>query len=328
MVMNIVYACDDNFAEIMGVSILSLLERNQSVENINFHILEMAISDENKEKLKKIVIQYNRIICFYSLDCLKSKLDKMSQQRGGSSTFSRLYVSQFLPNIETRALYLDCDTLVMDNLSDLYNQDFEGNIVCGVLDIISKQHRKVIGLADNDIYVNAGILLIDIVAWKKAEIEKTFDQIIYQFKGNVPYADQGILNLALKGQIKCVHPRYNCMSIFTTFSFDELLEYRQPSCCLSSFDVEKAKKNPAIVHFVTLFCIARPWVKNANGMYFDKWREFKDKSPWATLPFRKDARKKIHRILAGFYKNTPKWVSLPVIGLLHSRIKPQLRRFL
>lgn len=323
--MNIVYACDDNFAEIMGVSILSLLEHNAN-DLVNIHILENRISQENKEKLNKLVSLRQGYLFFHSMLDVTPDCSALQQDRGSISQFSRLWLSHFLST--DRILYLDCDTLICDSLNEFYNQNLEGNIVAALCDCVSKQHRQNIGLKENEVYFNSGVMLIDLNAWKTANIESKFVPIILQYEGKVPYADQGLLNIALRHQVKIIEPRYNCMSIFTEFTFDELLEYRQPSCCYSSFDIEKARDNPAILHFVTLFCIARPWVKNVQGVYFDRWRECKNKSPWATLPFRKDARKKIHRILASFYKNTPKWVSLPVIGLLHSRIKPQWRRFL
>lgn len=42
--MNVMYAADDNYAEIMGVSILSLLKNNTEISNINIYIVEDGIS--------------------------------------------------------------------------------------------------------------------------------------------------------------------------------------------------------------------------------------------------------------------------------------------
>lgn len=50
--MYIVYASDDNFSDIMGVSILSLFENNKD-ENINIYILDSNISKDNKDKIGK-----------------------------------------------------------------------------------------------------------------------------------------------------------------------------------------------------------------------------------------------------------------------------------
>ena len=51
--MYIVYASDDNFSDIMGVSILSLFENNKD-ENINIYILDSNISKDNKDKIESM----------------------------------------------------------------------------------------------------------------------------------------------------------------------------------------------------------------------------------------------------------------------------------
>ena len=54
----IVYAADDGFASIMGVSLLSLLKNNQDLENLRVTIFNSGISDENKEKIEEIFRKY------------------------------------------------------------------------------------------------------------------------------------------------------------------------------------------------------------------------------------------------------------------------------
>lgn len=322
--MNIVYASDDNFAEILGVSMLSLFENNKDVASITVYVLEDSIRDNNKFLLESVATSYGRKLVFVPLNELKSKLTAMNQQRGSSSTFSRLFLSQLIPHECERLLYLDSDTIVRHSLNDFYNQNFEGNVVCGVMDCISKQHRARVGLKENDIYINAGMLLIDFQAWLKEGIEQKIESVIEKFKGNVPYADQGIVNQALHGYIKCVHPRYNCFTVYTFFDFNDLLEFRQPSACPSSTDIEDATKDPSVVHFVTLFCASRPWYKDSKGPYFEEWKNYKRLSPWANAPERVMKRSLNRLVCSKIYDILPKCVSLTILGFFHSRLRPLL----
>lgn len=322
--MNIVYASDDNFAEILGVSMLSLFENNKDVENITVYVLDDSIKGDNKEKLQSVATNYNRKIVFIPLKDLKQKLASMNQQRGSASTFSRLFLSQLIPHDCDRLMYIDSDTIVRHSLKDFYNQDFEGNIVCGVMDCISKQHRARVNLSENATYINAGMLLIDFKAWLENGIEQKIESIIEKFNGKVPYADQGIVNLALQGRIKCVHPRYNCITVYTAFDFNDLLEFRQPSACPSSTDIEDAKKDPTIAHFVTLFCVSRPWLKGAKGPFYEEWRKYKKMTPWKDYPLRIGKVSFSRRICATMYEVLPHSVSLTILGFLHSRLRPVL----
>lgn len=322
--MNIVYASDDNFAEIMGVSMLSLFENNKDESEIVAYVLDSDIKDDNREKLELLAKQYGRQLVFVSTKEVSGQLNSVKQDRGGASQFARLFLSKLLPDTCERVLYIDCDTIIRHPLKELYETDFEGNIICGVMDCISKQHRARLGLKENATYINSGMMLIDLCAWRDQHIEEKIEAVIKKFNGHVPYADQGIVNLALQGRIKCVHPKYNCISVYTAFSFNDLLEYRQPSACISSAEIEEAKKDPVVAHFVTLFCISRPWMKNSRGPFFDDWRFYKQMSPWKDAPERVERKGRIQKISGVLYKYAPRGVSLTILGFLHARVKPVL----
>ena len=59
-VVHIVYAADDKFAEILGVSLVSLYENNQDMEKIIVYILDSGIVEEKKQKLLAICRNYRR----------------------------------------------------------------------------------------------------------------------------------------------------------------------------------------------------------------------------------------------------------------------------
>jgi len=310
----------------MGVSMLSLFENNKDVAEIVVYVLDTDIQDENKRKLQQIADQYKRQVVFVSTKDVSDRLNSIKQDRGGASQFARLFLSQLLPQECDRVIYLDCDTIVRHSLEPLYTEDFEGNVLCGVMDCISKQHRARLGLKENALYINSGMMLIDLHAWRDRNIEGNIESVIRKFNGHVPYADQGIINLTLQGAIKIVHPRFNCISVYTAFDFNDLLEYRQPSACPSSLEIEEAKKDPTVAHFVTLFCLSRPWYRNAVGPFFDEWKHYKLKSPWRDSPERFAKKNKFQKIGASLYKYAPRSVSLTLLGFLHARVKPMIMR--
>lgn len=324
--MNVVYASDNKFAEIMGVSILSLFENNKDSETINVYILDGNIGDENKERLKNLACSYNREMIFIPIGKIKSEFTKILSDRGSEAQFARLFISRLLPEDCERCLYLDCDTLIRHSVKSFYESDFEGNVVCGVMDCVSKQHRFVLGIGENDVYINSGVMLIDLEAWRKNCIEHKISEIIKSFDGRIPYADQGCVNLALNGKIKKVHPCYNYFSLYSVFTFSELQQYRCPSGYLSQLEIEEAKKDPIIVHFISLFCVGRPWFKDADGPFFGEWLSCKRKSPWKNEPSRSDQRGLFQKLGYAFYRYVPRKISLGFLGLLHVRIKPLLMK--
>ena len=65
----------------------------------------------------------------------------MKQQRGSLSTFSRLYLGDLLPDYVTKSLYLDCDLLILKNISEMYNTNIQDYYCAGVNDCISKERK-------------------------------------------------------------------------------------------------------------------------------------------------------------------------------------------
>ena len=60
--VHIVYASDDGFSEILGISMVSLYENSKDMESIAVYILDSGITDTNKKKLESICKTYNRAL--------------------------------------------------------------------------------------------------------------------------------------------------------------------------------------------------------------------------------------------------------------------------
>lgn len=162
--MNIVYAADDNYAEMLGISIISLFENNKDCEEITVFILDDKIKSGSKEKLNFVAEKYARKIKFYPIPNLNELVgvEIKTNERWSLSTFSRLFLEKILPDEIDKVIYLDCDILVNDSLEKLYDTNLGGNYCGGVSDCIGKNHKKNIGLKPDDIYINAGVMLISL----------------------------------------------------------------------------------------------------------------------------------------------------------------------
>ena len=49
--MNILYTCDDNYVWLMGISVISLFENNQNINEITVYLLGEKVKDKNKQIL-------------------------------------------------------------------------------------------------------------------------------------------------------------------------------------------------------------------------------------------------------------------------------------
>ena len=283
---HIVYATDDNFAEILGVSLVSLYENSKDVDDIIVYVLDSGISDENIKKLKSLPKKYSRsdLSFIKATDISKELSMNVNLDRGSLSQYARLFVSSVLPAKLDRVLYLDCDIIINKSISELWNLDIKGKTIAALKDAFSKQYRKNIDLEPDDIMFNSGVMLIDLDKWRRENIESKLLEFIRKKNGKIQQGDQGALNAILSKETFCLEPRFNSVTIFYDFSYEEMMIYRKPVDFYPREEIELAVREPSIIHYTTSFLSKRPWYEGCQHRYVAEWFKYKDMSPWSDKP--------------------------------------------
>ena len=133
--MDIVYSSSDSYCEIAGVSILSLLEHNRNVKELNLYLIDNQISAENKQKLEGMIASFGRTLTYLAHpDIEKRSATEINVGRWNISTFYRLFLPSMLPETVKKVLFIDCDTLVMQDLTPLWEMDMGDKWLYGVDD--------------------------------------------------------------------------------------------------------------------------------------------------------------------------------------------------
>ncbi len=327
--MNIVYSSSDSYAEIAGISIVSLFENNKDEKDIVIYIIDNNISYENKKKLLNTANYYNRNIVFVpKVDLEKITNTKIYTGRWNIGTYFRLYLSSILPTDINRVIYIDCDTIIRQSLSEIYNINLGNCSVAGVDDCRSNLYRIDIGCEPNSIYINNGFMLIDLNKWRKQNIEDKFTEFISNRKGDCTYMDQAPLNgvLGPKNEIYELEAKYNAQRIFFDFSYKDLMKLRKPNHHLTEKEYNEAINNPVVVHFTPVFITGtRPWQKKDNHKFTCEYRKYKNMSEWKDAPYRKDDRKLKKKIMTILCRNCPKFIMIPIMSYLHATWYPKKR---
>ena len=273
--MNIFYATDDGYARFAGISIVSLFENNKMSKEINVFIIDDGISVNNKEKIKSIGQKYKRDIEFLKFDTICSEL----KNKDGFSTaaYGRLFLSSLIKL--KKIIYIDCDTIVNDSLEELYKYDLEDKIIGGVQDNVANYMRMVVGLGESDRYINSGVLLIDLEKFGSGNYEKKIIEFIGKYNGKVPHHDQGVINGVFKDKIKILHPKFNTMSQFWELNSKQTKLLYNIEKFYSDEEINLAKKNPTIVHFIEKF-YRKPWYEGCTHPMYMQYLYYWELSPW------------------------------------------------
>ncbi len=282
--MNIVYGCDDKYVFILATSLVSLLQSNQNVKELNIYLVSDNISLKNKQLLQNMVEEYNRkltILPFFDF-CEEIGID-VDFGHYSAAAYIRLFLARILVSLD-KVLWIDCDTLVLKSLEPLWNIEM-GDCVCAACADNSVVGKQKCQFTQSDKYYNSGVLLIDLNKWRKNNIENKCLQTLIQQKGYSFDVDQGILNRVLKGYIYTLPLKYNVSSkdyIYGISISDCINEFWDSN--LEYYPVTERKEaltDPVIVHFLEDHSgMSRPWYKKCVHPKRGLWKSFIKMTPW------------------------------------------------
>jgi lipopolysaccharide biosynthesis glycosyltransferase len=262
----IVMACDEAYAMPLAVAIRSIAEANRSRECVDVVVLSNDFSQEMKRQVEAsapsdVVIHWVFVdLCqFDQCSGILTHTSKM--------VYARLLLPYLLPSNVVRALYLDADILIVDDLDSLWGMDLEGYALGAVPDLDAADNAERLSLSAEECgnqsgfgsrlghsYFNAGVLLVDLPKWRQEEISERAIGYLTDYP-HAPYADQDALNVACAGRWKRLDNRWNLQGP----------EHGQDPVRLNDI-------RPAILHFC---CKAKPWNAsslNSSEKFYDKYR--------------------------------------------------------
>ena len=274
----VILAADNNYAPYMSVLMISILENAKSKPYFDFYLLvPNNFKDEYKSKIELDCSFYNnKQINFVNMQNAFSQTKKMISHIT-EQTYYRLRAAEILPTKYNKCVYLDIDTIVNGDLSDLYNIDLEDNYVAGVKapgyhfsPDGNIKYCERIGIPSIDQYINAGVIILNL---EKIRENNLTPILCEEALKNYPTVDQDVINKIFYNHIKHLQFKYNVMTtrifeedkkLLKIFNKEELLEART-----TSFIIHYADKT-------------KPW-NNNKCIFANYWWKYAKKSSFYNL---------------------------------------------
>jgi len=193
------------------------------------------------------------------------------------ATLYRLLLEQILPSDIERLIYLDGDIVVLDSLAPLFDAELGGRALGAVRDANSPWCAGIcgpdwqrLGLAPDSPYFNAGILLIDLAAWRRERIgERALDVLRRQ---SPQWADQDALNIILEGRWTELPRRWNLQTADVSGN--------STGWAVFGDDTRAATADPAVIHYSGIGQ-PKPWQLGCAHPALATWLEWLDRSAWS-----------------------------------------------
>lgn len=203
-IIPVFFATDENYVPYLGVSLQSLIAHTAHNKHYEIYILHDSLSEYARQQLSEFK-QKNVNISFLKVsDHLQQYQSRLKNNLAfwNQPTYYRLALPLLTANYD-KILYCDCDTVFLDDVARLYEQDIEDNYLLAVQDADHpyyiperiEQMKTELKLADTSRYFNAGILVMNVALMRQNNLFDRFIELRETIK-YLPYHDQDILNSA------------------------------------------------------------------------------------------------------------------------------------
>jgi lipopolysaccharide biosynthesis glycosyltransferase len=208
--MNIAFCINNTYADKAAVVMTSVLENHPDTQ-VHFYIFSSDLCDDSLLMLQKLQTKYKNFTV-QKVNVHKQLFNNLPLTVGyiPIEAYYRYLIADLLPELN-KILYLDADLIVDKNISDFYNTDLGNYYLAGAegLYVTESGHKPNIGLTDNDAYINAGVLLMNLKQMRQNKLGSKLLEATKKLQNKIKYQDQDIINIVCKGKILIVDSIYN-----------------------------------------------------------------------------------------------------------------------
>lgn len=220
-IVPIFFSCDDKYIPYLAVTIESIVKHISKDKYYELNVLHAnSICPQNQIKINESYSRDNVKINFVDISYYVEKFSKRLHTRDyySKATYYRLFIPNLYKEYD-KALYLDSDIVVLDDIANLYNIDLKDNLVGAIPDEAVSKVPEFINYVVNRIqvnsehhYFNAGVLLMNLKKLREIDFEEVFINLIEKVTFNVAQ-DQDYLNTICKDRVHYIDKVWNKMPL-------------------------------------------------------------------------------------------------------------------
>lgn len=272
----IVFISDNNYIIPTATSINSIIKNKHCKTRYHIIILHDSITEDNIKIFEKFNSKDIKI------DIVRpSNADYLLSIKEQKNYISPAVLFKFaIPDIlksYDKILYIDGDSLIMDDLYELYNtniNEYYAGVVKDIHPIVTKENEKI----GTKSYFNAGVMLLNIKKIINDGVhEKLNSEEILDMTRKFYFFEQDTYNVIFDSKIKFLHPKYN-------FIIESWNRYGLNTAC-EIFELNE-KEGKRLYDSATIYHLAspeKPWIYK-DGLMRKTWEKYYKSSPFSFMP--------------------------------------------
>ncbi|MBR3416637.1 MAG: glycosyltransferase family 8 protein [Clostridia bacterium] len=214
-VIPVFFACNDRYVPYLDTAIISLVSHVSDDNEYRITVMKTDISEENQRALKKHA-KTNVSIEFFDvqdmLEPVKGKLPEMFYF--GVAAYFRFFIETSFPQYD-KAVYLDSDVILLEDIAELYRTDIGDNLVGAVYEqntdrspMFTNYVEDIIGIPYYT-YFNSGVMVMNLKEFREFKVQDRFIGMLTEYNFDCLAPDQEYLNVICHGRVKYLPTGWN-----------------------------------------------------------------------------------------------------------------------
>lgn len=215
MTADFLFVSDDHYVKNLGIAAYSVLHNMcPSADRVRIFVMDCGITEEHKAQLRQQAERFdNAEMYFHNIERQLDEVVPKVENHWHKAIYGRLFFPELLGQYDgiDRLIYLDCDVLMDDQVTELFELDMQGKCVAGVADGYDHARKQALGIDMDCTYINSGVLVIDTARWTALNASERIVAYINSFPDELIYPDQDAINYVLAHDILVLLPIYNML---------------------------------------------------------------------------------------------------------------------
>ena len=194
----VVIVCSaDGYVLPLTVMLTSARAHLPARRHLDIHIIDEDIPEPEKARVRSSLDHDAVTISWHTAD--RSRFCRRPSLGSTESVYNKLLVPDVLPEEVHTALWLDSDTLVLGDISPLWDEGTADSMVRAVQDLVvplvssdlGVARYREFGLRPDAKYFNCGVMLIDVRRWREQGVSDRALAYLKTYAHDVAFLEQG-----------------------------------------------------------------------------------------------------------------------------------------
>nr|WP_294524628.1 glycosyltransferase family 8 protein [uncultured Rhodopila sp.] len=278
--VHIFCAINDAYAMPLSVMLLSMERNMLQSAAVVAHVAYRRLSDRSIQMIERTVQDTSVSISWIPVDELPFSGAKIWGHVSLESYF-RLCMGDFIPRKVCKVLYLDADLVFLGSVNELWATPLGRHTVLAAHDVsefsgyvsspMAVKNFRALGIPANQRYFNAGVMVVDLIKWRKDKVLDLCNRYMQRFSKDINYWDQDVLNAVLWNACGEIDYRWNVAA-------GAVIDYpNMASPPFDSLSFAKMIDEAKIYHFSTS---EKPWHLNYDHPRRELFLSYFQETPW------------------------------------------------